>query len=68
MSFDEFTLLRLRVVADADAGALARILEKFQNLNMVPRNVLAELSIKEVFLRRNRCRGDHAGSRGHHLR
>jgi len=49
MSSDEFTLLRLRVVADADAGALARILERFQNLNVVPRKVLAELSIKGVF-------------------
>ena len=49
MSSDEFTLLRLRVVADADAGALARVLERFQNLNLVPRKVLAELSIKGVF-------------------
>ena len=49
MSSDEFTLLRLRVVADADAGALARVLERFQNLNVVPRKVLAELSLKGVF-------------------
>jgi hypothetical protein len=49
MSSDEFSLLRLRVVADADAGALARVLERFQNLNAVPRKVLAELSTKGVF-------------------
>lgn len=49
MLSDEFTLLRLRVVADADAGALARVLERFQNSNVVPRKVLAELSLKGVF-------------------
>ena len=49
MSSDEFTLLRLQVIADADAGALARVLERFQNLNVVPRKVLAELSTKGVF-------------------
>jgi hypothetical protein len=49
MLSDEFTLLRLRVVADSDAGSLARILERFQNLNVVPRKVSAELSLKGVF-------------------
>jgi hypothetical protein len=49
MLSDEFTLLRLRVVADAEAGALARVLERFQNLNLVPRKVLAELSTNGVF-------------------
>ena len=49
MSSDELTLLRLRVVADADPGALMRVLERFQNLNVVPRKVLAELSITGVF-------------------
>jgi hypothetical protein len=49
MSSDEFTLSRLRVVADADAGSLARVLERFQNLNVVPRKVSAELSLKGVF-------------------
>ncbi len=49
MSSDEFTLLRLRVVADAEAGALMRVLERFQNLNVVPRKVLAELSLQGVF-------------------
>ena len=49
MLSDEFTLLRLRVVADAEPGALVRVLERFQNLNVVPRKVLAELSLKGVF-------------------
>jgi hypothetical protein len=49
MSSDEFTLLRLRVVADADPGALVRVLERFQNLNVIPRKVLAELSLRGVF-------------------
>jgi hypothetical protein len=35
--------LCLRVCADADPGALARILICFQTLNVVPRRVLAEL-------------------------
>jgi hypothetical protein len=45
----EFTLVRLRVVADADPGSLMRVLERFQNLNIVPRKVLAELSSSGVF-------------------
>jgi hypothetical protein len=32
----------LCVTAEADPGALARILERFQNLNLVPRRVVAE--------------------------
>ena len=38
------SLLRLRVVADADPGALARVIEGFQQLNCVPRRVIAELN------------------------
>jgi hypothetical protein len=34
---------RLRVVAEADPTALARVLEHFQNLNIIPRRVTAEL-------------------------
>jgi hypothetical protein len=49
MQSDELTVLRLRVVADADPGALAQVLNRFQNLNVVPRKVLAELSLKGVF-------------------
>ena len=49
MSSDEYTVLRLRVVADADPGALARVLERFQNLNVLPRKVHADLSTNGVF-------------------
>jgi hypothetical protein len=35
--------LCLRVSADADPGALARVLNSFQSLNVVPRRVIAEL-------------------------
>ena len=45
MSSQQFALLRLRVVADADPGALARVLEPFQNLNTLPRRVVAEFGI-----------------------
>ena len=34
--------LCLRVSADADPGALARVLSCFQSLNVVPRRVIAE--------------------------
>lgn len=45
MSSQEWSLLRLRIVAEADPGALARVLERFQNLNVVPRKVVAESGI-----------------------
>lgn len=35
--------LCLRVSADADPGALARVLSFFQTLNVVPRRIVAEL-------------------------
>jgi hypothetical protein len=35
--------LCLRVNAEADPGALARVLTSFQTLNVVPRRVVAEL-------------------------
>ena len=41
---DSFLLLRLRVVAEADAGALMRVLERFQNLGVLPRRVIAEFT------------------------
>jgi hypothetical protein len=49
MSSDEYTVLRLRVVADADPGALARVLERFQNMNLLPRKVHADLSTNGLF-------------------
>jgi hypothetical protein len=39
---------RLRVVADADPGAIARVVERFQNLNIIPRRVVAEFSSNEI--------------------
>jgi len=41
-------LLCLRVAADADPQALARVLERFQNLNVLPRRVLAEFGVADV--------------------
>lgn len=42
-----FSVLRLRVVADTDPGAIARVLERFQNLNVIPRRVSAEFGVDE---------------------
>jgi len=39
---------RLRVVADADPSAIARVVERFQNLNIVPRRVTAEFSSNDL--------------------
>ena len=44
MSADSFSLLRLKVVAEADAGALMRVLERFHNLGVLPRRVVAEFT------------------------
>jgi hypothetical protein len=41
---ESFSLLRLRVVAEADAGVLMRVLERFQNLGVLPRRVIAEFT------------------------
>jgi hypothetical protein len=41
---DSVTLLRLRVFAEADSGALMRTLERFQNLGVAPRRVIAEFT------------------------
>jgi hypothetical protein len=48
MESQEMSLCRLRVVADADPGALARVLERFQNLNCLPRRVSAELGTNDL--------------------
>lgn len=42
MSSPDWPVLHLRVSAEPDPGVLARVLERFQNLNVVPRRVLAE--------------------------
>lgn len=44
MSADFCSLYRLKVVADADPGALMRVLERFQNLGVLPRRVIAEFT------------------------
>jgi len=48
MSLTEVSLLRLRVVADADPGVIARVIERFQNLNIVPRRFTAEFASNGV--------------------
>ncbi len=42
MSSPDWPVLHLRVSAEPDPGVLARVLERFQNLNVVPRRVLAD--------------------------
>jgi prephenate dehydratase len=41
---EPFTHLRLRVAAEDDPGALARLLGHFQNLNITPRRIEAEFA------------------------
>jgi hypothetical protein len=41
-------LLRLSVAAEADPGALMRVVERIQGLNIIPRRVLAELDVDRV--------------------
>jgi hypothetical protein len=47
-SQENFTFLRLRVVADADPGAIALIANRFRNLNVLPRRLLAEFGTNNV--------------------
>jgi hypothetical protein len=44
----DWPVLHLRVAAEADPGALARVLERFQNLNLTPRRVIAEWGINDT--------------------
>ncbi|MDB6090641.1 MAG: hypothetical protein JWN85_3425 [Gammaproteobacteria bacterium] len=48
MGVDHVSLLRLRVVAEADAGALLRVLERFHNLGVLPRRVIAEFTSSDL--------------------
>jgi hypothetical protein len=48
MGIERFSLLRLRVVAEADAGALMRVLERFHNLGVLPRRVIAEFTSSDL--------------------
>jgi len=47
-SAESSRLLRLRVAAEADPGALPRLLASFQNLNVIPRRVVAEFGTGHV--------------------
>jgi hypothetical protein len=42
MSSTLVSVLHLRVTTDSDPGGIARVLERFQNLNVLPRKVSAE--------------------------
>jgi len=48
MSSPLWQVFTLRVSAEADPGALARILERFTNLNLTPRRVVAEWGINDT--------------------
>jgi len=48
MSSATVSLFRLRVLADADPSAIARVIERFQKLNILPRRVIAEFGIDET--------------------
>lgn len=43
-----FSFFRLRVAAEADPGAIARVIERFQNLNVIPRRLIAEFGVDET--------------------
>lgn len=62
--FQETTqLLCLRVSAESDPSALARVVSFFQGLNVAPRRVLAEFGINETL----HIRVDVAGLTEHRL-
>jgi hypothetical protein len=48
MTSQEFSVWRLRVVAEADPSALARVLERLQNLNVLPRRIIAEFGSNDL--------------------
>ena len=47
-SAESVQVLCLRVTAEADPGALPRLLANFQHLNVLPRRVVAEFGSDEV--------------------
>jgi hypothetical protein len=47
-SQESVSLLRLRVVADADPAALGAVVQRFQNLNIVPRRISGEFGIDDL--------------------
>ena len=48
MAREYVSLLRLHVQAEADPGALLRVLERFQSLNILPCRVSAEIAASET--------------------
>ena len=44
----EISLLRLRVSTESDPNALSQVIQRFQNLNIVPRRLSAEFGSNEV--------------------
>ena len=44
MPANQLSVVRLKVFAEADSGALMRVLERFQNLGVMPRRVIAEFT------------------------
>lgn len=48
MSSNPFSVLRLKVLAEADSGALLRVLERFQNIGVLPRRVIAEFTTTDA--------------------
>lgn len=49
-SLGSATLLRLRVTAEPDSGALIRVLERFQILNLIPRRVIADCGTQQLHI------------------
>jgi hypothetical protein len=47
-SAQPYSRRRMQVVADADPGAISRVVERFQNLNVVPRRLTAEFSSNDI--------------------
>jgi hypothetical protein len=45
---ESFSLLRLRVVADADPAALGAVVQRFQNLNILPWRISAEFGADDL--------------------
>jgi hypothetical protein len=62
-SMEVHSILRLSVIAEADPGALMRVVERFQGLNIIPRRVIAEHGTDQLI----RIQVDIAGLAESHL-
>lgn len=45
---ESWSVMKLRVLAEADSSALLRTLERFQNLGIVPRRVITEFTTADT--------------------